>query len=67
MLGQQSLEVGQALGLILEREGFRGVKISEAAFLEALVERTGCGLLLDLNNLHDDATGVRALCQVAED
>lgn len=31
---------------------FRHSTMTEAAFLAALVERTGCGLLLDLNNLY---------------
>jgi hypothetical protein len=31
--------------------GFRGDDFAEAAFLAQLVDRTGCGLLLDLNNV----------------
>lgn len=31
---------------------FRDSPMSEAAFLAALVERTGCGLLLDINNVY---------------
>ncbi|MBM3568832.1 MAG: DUF692 domain-containing protein [Alphaproteobacteria bacterium] len=35
--------------------GFRGAAMSETAFLAELVERTGCGILLDVNNLHVSA------------
>ena len=31
---------------------FRGAEIPEADFLAALVRRTGCGLLCDINNIH---------------
>jgi len=31
---------------------FRGAEIPEADFLAALVRRTGCGLLCDVNNIH---------------
>ena len=30
--------------------------MSEPAFVSAVIERSGCGLLLDLNNLHVNAT-----------
>ena len=35
---------------------FEDSSIAEAQFLTELVERSGCGLLLDLNNLHVNAT-----------
>jgi uncharacterized protein (UPF0276 family) len=34
---------------------FRGREMSETAFLHALAQRTGCGVLLDLNNLYVNA------------
>jgi hypothetical protein len=34
---------------------FRHNEMSEAAFMNALAERTGCGLLLDLNNIYVQA------------
>ena len=35
---------------------FDGSDMSELEFLQAIVERTGCGLLLDVNNVHVSAT-----------
>lgn len=35
--------------------GFDASEMDEAAFLAALVARTGCGLLLDVNNIHVSA------------
>ncbi len=35
---------------------FDGSDMSELDFLQAIVERTGCGLLLDVNNVHVSAT-----------
>lgn len=50
--------IQQALGrrLLLENVStylrFRADRMSEAEFLAALVQRTGCGVLLDINNLY---------------
>ncbi|WP_341677477.1 DUF692 domain-containing protein [Niveibacterium sp. SC-1] len=38
--------------------GFRASEMGEAEFLRALVQRTGCELLLDLNNLHVSASNL---------
>ena len=38
---------------------FPGSELDEADFLAALVERTGCGLLLDVTNLHTNAVNHR--------
>jgi uncharacterized protein (UPF0276 family) len=35
---------------------FRGAELSEPAFLGELARRTGCGLLLDVNNVHVSST-----------
>ncbi len=47
--------------------GFASSSMSEPEFLAALVQRTGCGLLLDLNNLHVSASnhGFDALAYLA--
>ena len=37
---------------------FRGADMDEATFLAALVARTGCGILLDVNNLHVNAVNL---------
>ncbi|MGB0684122.1 MAG: DUF692 domain-containing protein [Magnetovibrionaceae bacterium] len=56
----------QALGrqLLVENPSaylrFKGDEMSEPAFLQALVERTGCGLLLDVNNVFVSASNFRA-------
>lgn len=55
-------EVQEALGrrMLLENPStyikFDGSEMSELEFLRAIVERTGCGLLLDVNNVHVSAT-----------
>lgn len=48
--------------------GFTASTMSEAAFLAALVQRSGCGLLLDLSNLHLSAInrGSQALTELAD-
>jgi uncharacterized protein (UPF0276 family) len=38
--------------------GFAGDEMDEAAFLHALCARTGCGLLLDINNIEVSATNL---------
>jgi uncharacterized protein (UPF0276 family) len=38
--------------------GFAGAPLSEGEFLAALVERSGCGLLLDVNNAYVNATNL---------
>jgi uncharacterized protein (UPF0276 family) len=47
---------------------FRGAEMTETAFLAELARRTGCGLLLDLNNLHVNAVnfGFDARARLAE-
>jgi len=55
-------EVQETLGrrMLLENPStyvaFAGSTMSEIGFLEEVVRRTGCGLLLDVNNVHVSAT-----------
>ena len=45
----------QVLAQRLARSGFASDTLGEAAFLSALVAETGCGLLLDVNNVYVNA------------
>lgn len=55
-------EVQEALGrrMLLENPstylGFEASTMSETDFIRAIARRTGCGLLLDINNVHVSAT-----------
>jgi len=57
-------EMQTALGrqILLENPSnyllFEQLQIPEPEFLNALVERTGCGLLLDVNNIHVSASNI---------
>lgn len=55
---QETLGVPFLLENISQYFQFQGVDYDEPEFVTELVKRTGCGLLLDVTNLHNNATNL---------